>query len=128
MKLLGNVIWLVFGGVELALGYIVTGALLCITIIGIPFGWQLIKLSELALWPFGKEIRQRETGTGCLPLLMNLLWIIIGGFWLSICHLIAGLFFCITIIGIPFGVQHFKLAALILTPFGHEVVSGKAVD
>ena len=71
MKLLGNIIWLVFGGIELALGYIISGALLCLTIIGIPFGWQLFKLSALALWPFGKEVRQKDQGTGCLPLLMQ---------------------------------------------------------
>ena len=124
MKLLGNIIWLVFGGIELALGYIISGALLCLTVVGIPFGWQLFKLSALALWPFGKVVRQKEQGTGCLPLLMNLLWIIIGGFWLAVGHAFLGLVFSITIIGIPFGLQHFKLAVLILTPFGHEVVSG----
>ncbi len=124
MKLLGNIIWLVFGGIELALGYIFSGALLCLTVVGIPFGWQLFKLSALALWPFGKEVRQKDQGTGCLPLLMNLLWIIIGGFWLAVGHAFLGLVFSVTVIGIPFGLQHFKLAALILTPFGHEVVSG----
>ena len=122
MKLLGNIIWLVFGGIELALGYIFSGALLCLTVVGIPFGWQLFKLSALALWPFGKEVRQKDQGTGCLPLLMNLLWIIIGGFWLAVGHAFLGLVFSVTVIGIPFGLQHFKLAALILTPFGHEVV------
>lgn len=122
MKLLGNIIWLIFGGIELALGYIVAGALLCLTIVGIPFGWQLFKLSELALWPFGKEVRQKEQSTGCLSLLMNLLWIFVGGIWLAVSHALLGMVFCITIIGIPFGLQHFKLALLILTPFGHEVV------
>lgn len=122
MKLLGNIIWLIFGGIEFALGYIVAGALLCLTIVGIPFGWQLFKLSELALWPFGKEVRQKEQSTGCLSLLMNLLWIFVGGIWLAVSHALLGMVFCITIIGIPFGLQHFKLALLILTPFGHEVV------
>ena len=123
MKLLGNIIWLLFGGLFLAMGYIFRGLLLCITIIGIPFGLQILKLSGLALWPFGKEVRNKEQSTGCLNTGMNLIWILIGGIWLALTHAIIGVIFCITIVGIPFGKQHFKLASIILTPFGREVVS-----
>jgi len=125
MKLLGNIIWVVFGGLFLSIGYVFTGLLLCLTIIGIPFGWKIIRLSGLALWPFGKEVKMVEQGTGCLSTFMNLLWILIGGIWLALGHAINGIIFFITIIGIPFGKQHFKLASIILTPFGREVVSSK---
>lgn len=125
MKLLGNIIWVVFGGLFLSIGYVFTGLLLCLTIIGIPFGWKIIRLSGLALWPFGKEVKMVEQGTGCLSTFMNLLWILIGGIWLALGHAINGIISFITIIGIPFGKQHFKLASIILTPFGREVVSSK---
>lgn len=125
MKLLGNIIWVVFGGLFLSIGYVFTGLLLCLTIIGIPFGWKIIRLSGLALWPFGKEVKMVEQGTGCLSTFMNLLWILIGGIWLALGHAINGIIFFITIIGIPFGKQHFKLASIILTPFGRKVVSSK---
>ena len=127
MKFLGNIIWLLFGGLFLALGYLFTGLGLCLTIIGIPFGIQVFKLAGLALWPFGKEVRYKKQTTGCLNTGMNLLWILIGGIWLALGHAITGLVYCITIIGIPFGKQHFKLAAIILTPFGREVVSSNKV-
>lgn len=118
---------MLFGGLFLALGYLFTGLGLCLTIIGIPFGIQVFKLAGLALWPFGKEVRYKKQTTGCLNTGMNLLWILIGGIWLALGHAITGLVYCITIIGIPFGKQHFKLAAIILTPFGREVVSSNKV-
>ena len=93
----------------------------CITIIGIPFGIQLFKCASLALWPFGREVRNKQNSTGCLSTGMNVLWFLLGGIWLALEHVIAGLIFCITIIGIPFGKQHFKLAAIALTPFGREI-------
>jgi uncharacterized membrane protein YccF (DUF307 family) len=122
MRLLGNIIWLLFGGIFIALEYLVSSIVLIITIIGIPFGIQTLKLASLALWPFGKEIRNRQNATGCLSTLMNIIWILTGGIWICLSHLIFGVIFTITIIGIPFGMQHFKLAALALTPFGREVV------
>ena len=127
MKLIGNIIWLLFGGLFLSISYLFAGLFLCITIIGIPFGIQVFKLSGLALWPFGKEVRYKKQTTGCLNTGMNLLWILIGGLWLALAHAITGLIYCITIIGIPFGKQHFKLASIILTPFGREVVSSSRV-
>jgi uncharacterized membrane protein YccF (DUF307 family) len=122
MNILGNVIWLLFGGLVIAFEYLVSSIILCITIIGIPFGLQTLKLAGLALVPFGKEIRQNEYAGGCLSTLMNLLWLLCGGIWICLSHLVFGILFCITIIGIPFGIQHFKLASLALTPFGREII------
>ena len=122
MKILVNIIWVVFGGLFLAIQYFISSLLLMITIIGIPFGVQTMKLAGLALWPFGKEVRTKEQGTGCLSTGMNLLWIILGGWLIALEHAFIGIIFFITIIGIPFGKQHFKLAAIALTPFGREVV------
>ena len=121
MKIIGNIIWVIFGGLILALEYAICGLIWCITIIGIPFGIQLFKCASLALWPFGREVRNKQNSTGCLSTGMNVLWFLLGGIWLALEHVIAGLIFCITIIGIPFGKQHFKLAAIALTPFGREI-------
>jgi uncharacterized membrane protein YccF (DUF307 family) len=123
MKLLGNIIWVLFGGLFMALGYVLSGLILMITIIGIPFGWQILKLSSLCLWPFGRDSRVTEKGAGCLSTGMNVLWFLIGGIWIAVGHAIWGLIFFITIVGIPFGKQHFKLASIALTPFGREIVS-----
>ena len=123
MKSLGNIIWVIFGGLFLALGYVFSGIILCITIIGIPFGLQIFKVASLALWPFGREVRYKQQSAGCLSTGMNVLWILIGGIWLALEHVIVGVIFFITIIGIPFGKQHFKLAAIALTPFGREIIS-----
>ncbi|HEY5591809.1 MAG TPA: YccF domain-containing protein [Paludibacter sp.] len=122
MKLLGNIIWLVFGGIIISIEYIISSILLIVTIVGIPFGIQTLKLAVLALWPFGAEIRLKPGNPGCLSTLMNVIWICIGGIWIALTHLVFGVLFAITIIGIPFAMQHFKLAALALTPFGREIV------
>jgi uncharacterized membrane protein YccF (DUF307 family) len=121
MKFLGNIIWFVFGGLLIALEYLISSLLLMITIIGIPFGLQTLKLAGLALWPFGRTIKDNGNSGGCLSVIMNVIWILIGGIWICLSHLCFGLVFCITIIGIPFGLQHFKLAALSLAPFGKEI-------
>ena len=118
MKFLGNIIWLIFGGLLTALEYLVSSLLLMITIIGIPFGLQTLKLGMLALWPFGSQVTDNGNSGGCLSVVMNVIWICIGGFWICLTHLFFGLLLCITLIGIPFGRQHFKMAALALTPFG----------
>ena len=121
MKIIGNIIWLVFGGIFIALEYFIASVFLFITIIGIPFALQSIKLGILALWPFGAEITNKESAHGCLSSFMNIIWFFIGGVWIFLTHAIFGVLFCITIIGIPFGMQHFKLAGLALTPFGHNI-------
>jgi len=122
MKLLGNIIWLVFGGILISVEYLISSLLLMVTIIGIPFGIQTLKLAIVALWPFGTQIRLKPGNPGCISTLMNLIWILIGGIWIALTHLVFGVLFAITIIGIPFALQHFKLAALALTPFGREII------
>ena len=115
MKTLGNIIWVIFGGLEIAIEYFLAGLALMITIIGIPFGLQSMKLGILALWPFGSKIRRKEPQPGCLNLFMNVLWFFVGGIWIWITHLLFGILFCITIIGIPFGKMHFRLRLLLFS-------------
>ena len=119
MRVIGNLIWLICGGAILALGWLLAGLLLCVTIIGFPFGIQCFKIAGLVLWPFGKEISYPSVGVGSL--FFNLLWILVFGWELALSALILGGFFCITIIGIPFGLQYFKFAQLALFPFGARV-------
>lgn len=121
MKYIGNILWFVLGGFIVSLYYFVVGVLFCITIIGIPFGLQLIKLAGFALWPFGHEIQPDTNDGGCLSIIMNVIWILVGGVEIAMIHLTFGLFLCITIIGIPFGLQHFKMAYLALVPFGKKI-------
>lgn len=121
MRTIGNIVWVLFGGLELALGYFASGVALCLTVIGIPFGLQIFKLGMLALWPFGKSVVKRETPSGCLNTLMNILWFFFGGLGLMLSHLLLGVLFFVTIVGIPFGKQHFKLAHIALTPFGRDI-------
>ncbi len=121
MRILGNMIWLIFGGLFTSIEYLCASILLFATIIGIPFGLQTVKLALLELWPFGAEIRTRENQPGCLSTMMNLIWFFIGGLWIFLTHAFFGILLFITIIGIPFAKQHFKLAGLALTPFGREV-------
>jgi len=122
MRLLGNLIWLIFGGFAIFLEYMLAGLALCITIIGIPFGIQSFKLGILALWPFGQKIEYMDYAPGCLSTIMNILWLLIGGIWIALTHLFFGVLLSITIIGIPWGKQHFKMVSLALTPFGRRVV------
>ncbi len=125
MSFIGNLIWLLFGGIFIAIEYFVSSLVLMITIIGIPFGFQTMKLGILALWPFGYTTRQTGSGAGCLTLFMNVLWILTGGIWICVSHLVFGILLSITIIGIPWGRQHFKLAGLALSPFGREIVENR---
>lgn len=118
MNTVGNLLWLIFGGIFIFLGYIFGGIILCLTIIGIPFGLQSIKIGMATLTPFGKQVRNTQNANGCLPICMNIIWIIFAGLGIAITHLVCGVLLCITIIGIPFGKQHFKLMALGLAPFG----------
>jgi len=121
MKILGNIIWLLFGGIFIFIEYLIGGFILCLTIIGIPFGIQVFKLAHVSLWPFGKKIENNPTSSGCLNTLMNVIWLLFGGLWIALSHVFVGLLLAITIIGIPFSIQHFKLAGLALTPFGKKV-------
>ena len=119
MSCLGYIVWIIFGGLFGAIGWIITGILWCITIVGIPVGKQCFKMAKLQFSPFGKEvITDSDSGTSFI---LNVFWIIFGGFELCIANLVSALFLCITIVGIPFAVQSLKLAKLSLMPFGKKV-------
>ena len=122
MNLLLNLIWLLFGGFIVVFAYVLGAVMLCITIIGIPFGIQCFKLAGLALAPFGHEIREKEPPSGALAVIMNIIWILFAGLHLAILHLILAACFAITIIGLPFAVQHLKMTRLAILPFGFRVV------
>lgn len=120
MSFIGNLIWLIFGGFVSALGWAFAGLILCITIVGIPFGTQCIKIAGFILWPFGSRV---EVGRfGALGFIGNIIWLIFFGWELCLWHLIIGLILCLTIVGIPFGKQHFKFAKLALLPFGASII------
>jgi uncharacterized membrane protein YccF (DUF307 family) len=123
MKIIGNLVWLIFGGFAIAIEYFIGSIVLMITIVGIPFGIQTLKMGALAIWPFGRDTRVHSRASGCLYILMNVLWLLCGGIWIALTHAIFGLLLCITIIGIPFGMQHFKLTAIALNPFGRDIVN-----
>jgi uncharacterized membrane protein YccF (DUF307 family) len=123
MKIIGNLIWLLFGGIIIAIEYFVGSIILMITIVGIPFGIQTLKMASMAIWPFGRTTRVDVRASGCLYILMNVIWLLFGGLWIALTHAFFGLLLCITIIGIPFGMQHFKLTEIALGPFGRDIVS-----
>ena len=120
MSVLGNLLWLLFGGLLLGLSYVLGGIVLCLTLIGIPFGVQAIKFGLACLTPFGRELKRKENSSGPLSLVFNILWIVLWGWELACAHLVLALLCALTIIGIPFAVQHLKLVPLALVPFGHE--------
>ncbi len=122
MKLLGNIIWLIFGGINIALEYFVAGLILMLTIVGIPFGLQSFKLGILALWPFGTKVEWMQSQPGCLSTFMNVLWFFVGGIWIFLTHIFYGFILCITITSIPVEKMHFRLAKLALSPFGRAVI------
>jgi uncharacterized membrane protein YccF (DUF307 family) len=121
MSLLGNLIWLIFGGLITGLGYIIGGLLLCVTIIGIPFGLQGIKLGFATFTPFGKEVVETRGGTSTLGVIFNVIWLIFFGWEIALAHLIGAAVLAITIIGIPFAKQHIKLVPIALFPFGRDL-------
>ncbi|GKX29832.1 hypothetical protein SH1V18_23120 [Vallitalea longa] len=120
MKFLGNFIWIIFGGLISSICWFLAGILLCITIVFIPFGRQCFKISNLVLWPFGSEV---DLGNfGAFGLVGNIIWLVLFGWELCLGHFTIGLIYCITIVGIPFGLQHFKFARLALIPFGAKII------
>ena len=121
MNFIGNILWVVMGGFLIALYYWIVGLLTCLTIIGIPFGVQLMKIGSFALWPFGHEVQPGPNDSGCLAIIMNVIWILVGGIEIALLHLGFGVVCCLTIVGIPFGLQHFKMAALAFVPFGKVI-------
>jgi uncharacterized membrane protein YccF (DUF307 family) len=124
MRLVGNVIWLVFGGLLLAVVYVIAGVVNCIFIITIPFGIASFRLAGYALWPFGRVVvdRSKDSATG-VRLIGNIIWLVFGGLVLALGHLISALLCAITIIGIPFAIAHLRLAGLALMPLGKQIVS-----
>lgn len=124
MKILGNIIWWLFGGLEAAIGYFTGSLALACTIIGIPIALQTFKIGLLCLWPFGSTVVDTDSPMGCIRIPLNLLWLIFGGLWAWCMHILFGLLLFITIIGIPWGKQHFKMAGLSLAPFGKDVMFG----
>jgi uncharacterized membrane protein YccF (DUF307 family) len=118
---LGNIIWLIFGGFLSGIGYIIGGMLICVTIIGIPFGLQAIKLGFASMTPFGKEVVELENADSPLRFIFNVIWIFLIGWGIALSHLVHGLILAITIIGLPFAKQHFKLLIMALLPFGREL-------
>ncbi|MEH2944708.1 YccF domain-containing protein [Lachnospiraceae bacterium KK002] len=118
MNCLGNILWMIFGGLFSSLGWLLAGCLWCITIVGIPVGVQCFKFAGLSLCPFGKEVRY---GGGAVSLLVNIIWLIVSGIPMAAGFAIWGCLLCVTLIGIPFGLQMFKLAKLALMPFGAVV-------
>ncbi|MBD2425452.1 YccF domain-containing protein [Phormidium sp. FACHB-1136] len=120
MSLFGNIIWLIFGGFLTGLGYILGGLLLCLTIIGIPFGLQAIKLGTATMTPFGREIVEDENPNGVLNIILNVLWMIFVGWEIALAHLVHAAILAITIIGLPFAKQHVKLIVVALFPFGRR--------
>ena len=118
MSLLGNIIWLIFGGFLAGLGYIIGGIALCLTIVGIPFGVQAMKIGVATFAPFGGEVQEFENAYSVGSTIFNMIWIILFGWEIAVAHLIHGIILAITIVGLPFAKQHFKLIPLALLPFG----------
>lgn len=121
MSLLGNLIWLIFGGLFSGIAWIVAGLGLCLTIIGIPFGLQAMKVGVASLAPFGKDVRELPRANSGLRIIFNLIWIVLFGWELAIAHLVWACVLAVTIVGIPFAQQHIKLIPIALMPFGREL-------
>lgn len=121
MKTILNIIWLLLSGLWLFLGYLLAGVLLCITVIGIPFGIAAFRIGRFALWPFGyTTVERRDAGApSCIG---NVLWLVLAGWWLALGHIVTGVMLCLTVIGIPFGIANFKLIPVSLFPLGREIV------
>jgi uncharacterized membrane protein YccF (DUF307 family) len=135
MRLIGNFLWFVLGGVFMGLGWWLVGLIAFVTVVGIPWGRACFVIGKLCFFPFGKDIISRrelthrdDIGTGSAGLIGNIIWFILAGFWLAIGHVISAILLFITIIGIPFGIQHLKIAAIALAPIGKVVVSKEVAD
>ena len=121
MRLIGNIIWLICGGLAVSLEYLIAGLVLCATIVGIPWGIQCFKIAAASLVPFGLKIESPSLPSGCLYLFFNIIWVIFAGFWIALTHLFFGVLLAVTVIGLPFAKQHFKLMRLSFAPFGKEI-------
>jgi uncharacterized membrane protein YccF (DUF307 family) len=122
MRTLLNLVWLVFSGLWLAIGYVLAGVVLCLLIVTIPFGVACFRLAAFVLWPFGRAV-VRNPDAGAPSTVANVLWFVLAGLWMALAHLVLGVVLCVTIIGIPLGLGNFKLAAVAIAPLGKEIVS-----
>ncbi len=129
MTLILNILWFILGGFVAGLGWLVAGVLLAITVVGLPWSQAAFRIGLFSFFPFGKRVVERrdvtgreDIGTGDLGLLLNVIWFLLGGWYIALVHVLIGAAQCLTIIGIPFGIQHFKLAVIALAPVGKEVV------
>jgi len=121
MSLIGNILWLIFGGFLSGLGYILSGLLLCLTIVGIPFGLMSMRIGVATFAPFGKRVVERPDANSALRIVFNIIWLVFFGWGIALAHLAAALVLFVTIIGIPFAIQHIKLIPLALFPFGRDL-------
>jgi len=121
MSLLGNIIWLIFGGLIAGVAYIIGGLAICLTIVGIPFGLKMVRFGISALTPFGRETSPSDGGTGCIATVLNIIWLVLFGWEIALVHVFFGIILGITIIGIPFAKQHFKLVPIALLPFSYSM-------
>ncbi len=121
MSLIGNIVWLIFGGLPAAIGYFLGGLTLCLTIVGIPFGLVSLRMAFAVLTPFGKTVVPTAGGQGCLATVFNVLWLLIFGWGIALAHIVGGLLLAITVIGLPFAKQHFKLVPVALFPFSYKL-------
>ncbi len=119
LSLIGNIFWIILGGFWTTIEWLFAGLIMCVTIIGIPFGIQAFKIASFTIWPFGRDITRKPTGAG--KLLLNIIWIFVGGWYIALGHLMAAIILAITIIGIPFATQHIKLVGIAFAPFGTEI-------
>jgi uncharacterized membrane protein YccF (DUF307 family) len=122
VNILLNVVWLLFGGFWMTIGWLIFGLICCILIITIPFGLAAFRIAGYTFWPFGRTIVQRETA-GVPSLIGNIIWVLFAGLWLALGHAITGALLCVTIVGIPLGLAHFKLIPVSLFPLGTKIVS-----
>ena len=129
MSTIGNIIWILLGGIWMSIGWVIAGAIMFVTIIGIPWGRSCFVIARFTLFPFGHEAVSRRTvtgredlGTGIAGVLGNIVWLLLAGWWLALGHVLASVAMCLTVIGIPFGIQHFKLAGISLMPVGQTIV------
>ena len=129
MSTIGNIIWILLGGIWMSLGWAIAGVVMYLTVIGIPWGRSCFVIAQFTLLPFGHEAVPRElvtgrddVGTGDAGLIGNIVWLLLAGWWLALGHVVTGIGLCLTVIGIPFGIQHFKLAGMSLMPIGKTIV------
>jgi len=126
VRIVLNVIWLIFAGIWLTIAWLIAGLLLCVTIIGIPFGIQAFKIAGYVIWPFGRAV-VIDADAGAASCIGNVLWLILAGWWLALLCVVFGALLCVTIIGIPLGVGVFKLIPIVIAPFGRRIVDADSV-